>query len=275
MAFGACFGSTLKTILFFPKLVWKSAKPAQTTHGPQTPRIEGFGFPLHRIRSQGGAHVWSSKGVRVAAPRGINHWYSGALGCVQHRLDIGLAYWSKCWSWLGFTASLPLMPFALALGALPVGLYYPRRLVFDDVLDHRCRLPMFEEWVALRATGHTSHQVVLYHRGTRTLYAADLLVAPRPDRIHSPIPVNFPPLHRRALAELSAHCPVDTLLLAHGGERAVADFPRVAARLVRRLDAGRCVWSVLVQLPTRAVRRVWKAQRTPGHADGEDSSSGR
>eukprot|EP00993_Chasmostoma_nieuportense_P002409 NODE_3206_length_1011_cov_14.621041_g3061_i0.p1 GENE.NODE_3206_length_1011_cov_14.621041_g3061_i0~~NODE_3206_length_1011_cov_14.621041_g3061_i0.p1 ORF type:complete len:326 (-),score=64.32 NODE_3206_length_1011_cov_14.621041_g3061_i0:33-962(-) len=182
----------------------------------------------------GGGHLWRGAGVPIAAPSDLNRWYAGAHGCVQHRAHISLAYYfgqtehkylgtvpSSVVRQHGFaqkygaTNSAVLLPFWLFLASLPILLYYPRHLPLHYPLHDNSLLPMFEDWQVMLAPGHTSHQMVVYHKQEQILYASDLLLQHK-KRFSIPFPIDFPKWHIHTLERLKS-LPVKSLLLAHGG----------------------------------------------------------
>lgn len=187
----------------------------------------------------GGASQWKRSGAYVAAPKGINLWYAGPLGWVQHRVDMGLVLfveaaasrspWSRIWLVLGelFSPSAPVR--------------FPRSLDYDYVIpvpspvasnaalsvlqplvgpgsDAEAAFPELAEWRCVPVPGHTDHMAALWHAPSRTLYAADALLhlPHQPCELQPPVTIDFKALYVASVERL-ARLPVRNLLLAHGG----------------------------------------------------------
>lgn len=157
-------------------------------------------------------------GVPIAAHRDVDRWYRGFWGWLQHKVDCLLAQYS---------ANRNRQPFEFV--------WYGRKVKPDHLLMDGDSLPGFPDWQVLWVPGHTLYDIVLFHAGDRTLYAADLAIF-RHGRYLLPFPVPFPERMRESLNRLS-ELPVDTLLLAHGGTRTMpkdgSPFGELADRVGR------------------------------------------
>lgn len=168
----------------------------------------------------GGSPVISRKyGLNLAAPRTINTWYRGPGGCIQHKVDTMLAY---------HVARVSRKPFE--------NLFYSRYVHVDVPLDNGSRLPGFEDWRAIHAPGHTTHDMVLYNESNRLLYAADVVLSVN-GKFLLPFPVAMEDQMRDTLKRVS-QLDVSTLLMAHGGVMQVRNMERIAHILTKQLDSG-------------------------------------
>lgn len=168
----------------------------------------------------GGAHTLRKRhAIPVAAPKGINLWYAGFSGGIQHKIDIMLGY---------FVAWTLHYPFEVTC--------YNKRLPYDHPLRDGDRLPGFEDWQVITTPGHTSHDVVLYHAESKTLYAADVILKVG-SGYRPPFPVSMKKEMRESVEKLR-HLKVDHLLMAHGGAERVTDFPAIVDAMLAEIDKG-------------------------------------
>ena len=156
--------------------------------------------------------------VPIAAHRGIDEWYRGLSGALQHFLDTVLGHYSA----------------RRQFGHLERA-WAPRRLVPDYPLDDGQPLPGFPDWIAYTAPGHTLYDMVFFAPREGILYAGDLLLR-FGGRVVLPFPTVFPELMAQSLEKLS-RLPVRRLLLAHGGELELDDPETFFLSL--RTQAGR------------------------------------
>eukprot|EP00039_Didymoeca_costata_P007784 m.103826 g.103826 ORF g.103826 m.103826 type:complete len:349 (+) comp13827_c0_seq3:312-1358(+) len=193
----------------------------------------------------GGSHIYKQHGVPVAAPKNINHWYSGMWGSIQHRLDIALSRFVKSSLDVAdrdFSKDHAQSPAISALKEIcfpSSEFWFPRELNIDVnietsafksletidgsklELENDCKKekvvlsPLFNDWEVFCIPGHTSHMICLFHEETQTLYASDLLVR-RGLRTNLPIPIDFPNLCFHSLGRMML-LNVRHILLAHGG----------------------------------------------------------
>jgi glyoxylase-like metal-dependent hydrolase (beta-lactamase superfamily II) len=165
----------------------------------------------------GGSPAISSKyGLPLAAPPGINKWYRGATGSLQHKIDTMLAY---------HVARTTKRPFE--------NLFYSRHVKFDVALTDGTRLPGFEDWMVYHSPGHTNHDIVLYNETFRVLYAADVILCVN-GKFLLPFPVPMEERMHSTLDKIGA-LTVDTLLLAHGGLMAVDSMMSLSRELKEQL----------------------------------------
>ena len=140
----------------------------------------------------------------VAAHYEIDRWYRGASGAVQHLIDTLLGHYSA----------------RQQFGKLERA-WYPRRLRPDYRLNDRDNLPLFPDWIAYAAPGHTLYDMVFYHPQEKLLYLGDLIIKVG-EKIVLPFPTLFPELMAESLKHM-AELEVDKLLFAHGGVLEIKD----------------------------------------------------
>ncbi len=168
----------------------------------------------------GGAPLLRRKfSIPIAAHFEIDRWYRGPSGAVQHLIDTVLGHYSA----------------RQQFGKLERA-WYPRRLQPDFLLHDQEPLPLFPDWTAGRAPGHTLYDMVFYNAQERLLYAGDLIIRIG-DKLVPPFPTLFPELMRATLKRL-AELPVQKLLLAHGGIVEIEDSYSFFTSLLSQI--GRC-----------------------------------
>ncbi|MDY0161850.1 MBL fold metallo-hydrolase [Desulfobotulus sp.] len=159
-------------------------------------------------------------GLPLAAPEGINRWYAGIGGFLQHKIDISLGYFV-----------------VYVMGKPWRNIFYRRRIVMDHALKDGDFLPGFPDWQALSTPGHTNHDMVFYHQETKTLYAADVILYVN-RRFQLPFPVSMPEAMGESLLRIR-NLDVNTLILAHGGVMRVEGMAEIVDGLLKRLDESR------------------------------------
>ena len=187
-------------------------------------------------------------GVPIAAPRGVDRWYAGLGGALQHAVDRRLT-----------------QLVARRSGRQWESVAFPRRVRPDIVLRDGDEIPGAPGWRVIGVPGHTSHDIVFHHLESRTLYAADLVI-----RIGAgfrlPVPVLFPELMAASLERLGG-LDADRLLLAHGGEVSRVRLADVADRLRAQLtqpphpSMRRIAWLTSFPREVRRVRRMLRSGR--------------
>ncbi len=196
----------------------------------------------HMHPDHAGSAAWLRKkhGVALAAPTKIDRWYSGFGGFLQHVIDIYLAQ---------FVVFRQRRPYRC--------LWHPRFVRADHELEDGEILPGFDDWQVLSLPGHTSHDIVLYHRESRTLYASDSMVIVK-GRFALPIPILLPDHAYRSLDRLEG-LPFENVHLAHGGTRTIPgkDKPYIFQQLRERIPANSRstpLLSILTNLPRDITR---------------------
>jgi len=142
--------------------------------------------------------------IPIAAHHEIDRWYRGSRGAVQHLIDTVLGHYSA----------------RQQFGKLERA-WCPRRLQPDFRLHDRDRLPLFPDWIAYAAPGHTLFDMVFYHPQEKLLYVGDLIIMVG-EKIVLPFPTLFPELMAESLQHM-AGLKINKLLFAHGGALEIAD----------------------------------------------------
>ncbi len=228
-----CRGDARRVERFITRNLGRSASDlrlAVATHAH--PDHAGGAFGLRR-----------NLGVPVAAPRGIDLWYAGIGGALQHIVD----------RWLTQLV-------ARRSGRRRESVGCPRRVRPNIELCDGDEIPHAPGWCVVRVPGHTSHDIVLHHREGRTVYVADLVV-----RVGSvfrlPVPVLFPDLMATSLERL-ATLQADRLLLAHGGEVSGLELADLVGRLRGQISdptppaMQKLTWLTAFPGEVRRVRRM-------------------
>jgi glyoxylase-like metal-dependent hydrolase (beta-lactamase superfamily II) len=177
--------------------------------------------------------------IPIAAPNGIDSWYTGFMGWLQHLLDFAFA-------WI----------VVIKTGQPFRRMWYPRKVRPDFLLPDGAPLPFFEDWRLLITPGHTSHHSVLFNERDGTLYVGDLFLKVNRSW-HLPFPVTQPEAQARSLERLS-RMRIRRLLLAHGGlqERFPSDlFASLMPGVARELPRAWRVVQPLMMLPPDIRRR--------------------
>ena len=168
----------------------------------------------------GGAETLRRKyNIPIAGPARSHRWYAGISGTIQWLLDCFMAQQVAQRQQKAFRPVL-----------------FKRRLRPDIILKDGDSLPIFEDWEAIEVPGHTLHDLVFYHRTSKTLYAADSVIEIK-GRYKLPIPIKFSGRMYRSYARLK-ELPIDEMLLAHGEPQHNPDSQAIFNELISQLDAG-------------------------------------
>jgi len=163
----------------------------------------------HMHPDHAGGAFWLRKltNAQLVAANVEGHWYQGIDGFFMYLTDMALARWV-----------------GNRIGKGRRNVYYPRKIAFDALLDHKDKIPGFEDWCVLFTQGHTDRDLSVYHEPSKQVYIADLLVTVKGKYI-PPYPVFYPNRYKRSIKFLQT-LPVDHVLLAHGGKipKSTLDF---------------------------------------------------
>lgn len=138
-------------------------------------------------------------GCKIAAANVAGQWYSGIDGKLMHLTDLLLTLWV-----------------AGRQKKAKKFIYYASTLTPDYYLSDLQDLPGFEDWQAHFTQGHTDRDISLYHKNTKQIYVADLMVKVRGAFI-PPYPVFYPNRYIESLRKVKA-LNVESVLLAHGAK---------------------------------------------------------
>lgn len=159
----------------------------------------------------GGAHkLRKLTGCQIASHPKAPLWYRGVVGKIAHLTDVILTYWV-----------------ADRIGKPRKHIWYSARLSPDIELSDRQQLPDFDDWQVLFTPGHTDHDLSLWHKDSKFLYIADLIVMVKKQLV-PPFPVCHPNQYRRSLQKVS-QLPDPQVLFAHVPSRTLGqdDFLQV------------------------------------------------
>ena len=143
-------------------------------------------------------------GCKIAAGVANKHWYTGLDGVLMYLTDMALTRWV-----------------AGKKGKQTENIWYPRKLVPDIYLQDGQLLPEFEDWQVVTTHGHTDRDISLYHKETSKIYVADLIVIVK-GQYAPPFPVFHPNRYKASLKKVQ-QLNVETIVLAHGGEKQISD----------------------------------------------------
>lgn len=152
---------------------------------------------IHPDHAGGAVRLRKKHNVPIAAHLLVDSWYAGFSGLIQHLLDL-------------YMTQIVARRSKRRLRRIS----FKRILKPDRPLIDSMYLPGFEDWKVLYIPGHTNHDIVLFNKKEKMLYAADSIVNVKGSFV-LPIPVIF---KRRMINSYrrmeSLHA--STILLAHG-----------------------------------------------------------
>jgi len=187
----------------------------------------------------GGAHrLRDITGAEIAAHPNTQSWYAGTKGKIAHAIDVLLTWWV-----------------AGRMGQPKRHIWYDAVLKPDYLLQDGQPLPGFAEWQALYTTGHTDHDISLFHQPGRQLYVADLIVRVK-NKLVPPYPVFHPREYRQSLQRVAdlepelvyfAHVPACNgtdipfaTLLSMAPQRPKTYWYSTKSHIARKLGRRRC-----------------------------------
>ena len=159
---------------------------------------------MHPDHAGAASRLQQLTGCKIAAGTANKHWYTGIDGILMYLTDMALARWV-----------------AGRKGKKTENLWYPRKLVPDLYLVDGQTLPNFEEWQVVTTHGHTDRDISLLHKNSNKIYVADLVVIVK-GQYAPPFPVFYPNRYKASLEKVK-NMDIETIVLAHGGERKIAE----------------------------------------------------
>lgn len=206
---GGCNGDVAKIEDYVTKVLGRSMDCVKLV-------VASHAHPDH----MGGASLFKKiYSIPIAAPIGINKWYAGIGGFIQHKIDFMLSSW------------------VVKRNKQPVkSIFYKRNIDFDYPLQDGNYIPFFNDWMVIETPGHTAHDIVLYNQKESILYVSDLFIFIN-DKFLLPFPVTLPDLLEKSLKRLKP-LKVKTMLMAHGGLKNVDDFSEVMGSALSTLNKG-------------------------------------
>lgn len=137
--------------------------------------------------------------IPIIAHPSANKWYGGFFGELQHFIDVLLAWYVS-----------------IKMKNPPKRMWYPSGLKPDYITKDGEKLPFFNDWQIIYTPGHTSHDISLYHKQSKTIYLADVVLKIN-NKFLLPMPVTLPKLMEKTLSKL-LKLDIENLLLAHGSQ---------------------------------------------------------
>ena len=157
---------------------------------------------MHPDHAGGASKLRQATGCQIVSAQSSKQWYAGVGGQLMHLVDTGLAY---------YVAKRQNRQFK--------NLWYPAYLHPDVTLkDGEC-VPEFEEWQVFETPGHTDRDLSVFHKPTRQVYTADLIIKLR-HKFVAPFPIYDPIAYRHSLRKIKDLKP-SKVMMAHGGELAI------------------------------------------------------
>ncbi len=194
----------------------------------------------HPDHSGGASLLRQLYGIPIAAGRGVDLWYKGASGFIQHKIDCLLAH---------------VVRRAHRKKLQPV--VFNRYVEPDYIIDDYEQLPGFSDWQVVYVPGHTLHDIVLYNMENRLLYSSDCIINVN-DRCKLPIPVIVPSSMKQSFQKLMA-MDLTTILPAHGDiintDSPEKEFQKMIDMIyLPATDMAKTVQNISVFTP-----QIWKA----------------
>lgn len=155
--------------------------------------------------------------IPVLAHPLANKWYAGFLGKLQHFIDVLLAWY----------VSIKMKNPAKRM-------WYPAIIKPDYIAKNNNNLPFFDDWQIVFTPGHTSHDISLYHKKSKTIYLGDAVLKIKA-KFLLPMPVTLPKLMNNSLNVL-AQMDISKILLAHGGIAIIEDSIKFFSSFEKQLN---------------------------------------
>lgn len=178
--------------------------------------------------------------IPIASEKGIDLWYKGFSGFIQHKIDCILAH---------------VVRRANGNNLQPV--VFKRYVRPDHIMADNEALPGFPDWRVIHVPGHTTHDIVLYHKESKLLYSSDCIINVK-GRYNLPIPVFFPGTMIKSFHKLMK-LEIKTLLPAHGEiintDNPIDDFQKMITLLGSPAsEMAKKIHTISIFTP-----QVWKA----------------
>lgn len=157
--------------------------------------------------------------IAIAAPHNIDAWYSGPGGALQHISD-----------------TLQSRFMAVKLKSKHKFLYYKRKIKPDHKLYDGSLIPLFNDWEAIHAPGHTLHNMILFNKKNRIVYVSDTVIYNK-GKYLPPVPVLFPCSMKKTLLKIKELNP-EYILLAHGYDGIMKYKEAIIDEVIERVEKG-------------------------------------
>ncbi len=157
---------------------------------------------MHPDHVGGAVKLKEVTGCQIVAAHKQRQWYSGVGGQLMHLIDISLAHYV-----------------ARRKGLSIKNLWYPAYLYPDVTVQDGDNIPGFEDWQVLETPGHTDRDLSLFHRPSRQVYTADLIIKLK-HKFVAPFPIYDPKVYIKSLQRIKDLKP-SKVMMAHGYELAI------------------------------------------------------
>ena len=194
----------------------------------------------HPDHSGGATLLRQLYGIPLAAGKGVDLWYKGISGFIQHKIDCMLAH---------------VVRHANRKNLQPV--VFNRYVKPDYTINDYGHLPGFSDWQVLYVPGHTLHDIVLYNKENRLLYSSDCIITVN-GRYNLPIPVFFPFTMKQSFQKLMT-LDITTLIPAHGGIIETESPEIEFKKMIHLLDLPATEMAKTVHKISIFTPQVWKA----------------
>lgn len=153
----------------------------------------------------GGAPIYREKyQIPIAAAENINDHYLGASGILAYSIDLLLANMVALKKSNNFEK-----------------INFKRKIKFDYVLMDRDPIPFFEDWIAIKASGHTEYDVSIFHLENKIAYIADNIISSK-SSYYRPYPISNPIEYKKTLSKYIS-LNIKSYLLAHYSTHQISD----------------------------------------------------
>lgn len=154
---------------------------------------------MHPDHAGGANALRKATGCLIISADKPKQWYAGFIGKAMHLTDVGLAY---------YVAHRKQRP--------RKNLWYSAYLKPDIKVKEGDTIPSFEDWQVFETPGHTDRDLSLYHKPTKQVYTADLIIKLR-HKFVAPFPVHYPKDYICSLQKIKDLNP-SNVMMAHGCE---------------------------------------------------------
>ncbi|WP_296403552.1 MBL fold metallo-hydrolase [Psychrobacter sp.] len=153
---------------------------------------------MHPDHAGGAKRLQQLTGCQIATAAHYKPWYNGVTGKLSHLNDLMLTYYV-----------------ANRQGKHLTYLWYNPKMKADLYVHDGDTIPNFDDWQVLSTAGHTDRDISLWHKETRQVYVADLILKIKAKFV-SPFLITLPYVYRESVTKIRDLQP-DTVILAHGG----------------------------------------------------------
>lgn len=157
---------------------------------------------MHADHAGGATFLKKHTGCLIVSANKPRQWYHGIGGRVMHLIDTSLAYYV-----------------ARRMGKRPKNLWYPAHLSPDITVKDGDNIPYFEDWQVIETAGHTDRDLSFFHKPSRIVYTADLIIKLK-HKFVAPFPIYNAQQYQKSLIKIQTLKP-NEVLMAHGGRMSI------------------------------------------------------